>query len=239
MNDAVRSEAVGRGVTRLCHVTPFRNLVHIATGSGLLSTALLEAAERRDFNQQDLERLDGYPDHISCSVEYPNAWYLRERRTRSTLEERLFPDWVCVCIDPCHLWSPDTLFCPRNAAADSGTLVRGGAEAFAGLFADQVLGAGGRTWRRTAQRLPSCPTDEQAEVLIRQEVPMADILGLVCESEAAASRVAAALEQFGVTRGNVGFSVCPDLFDAFLLTGHLRCGSRPSEVSWSPGVSSA
>lgn len=78
MNADVRRVALDREVSRICHLTPSRNLVHIATGSdGLLSTQALQTAERREFHQQDLERLDGYPDYISCSIEYPNAWYLR------------------------------------------------------------------------------------------------------------------------------------------------------------------
>jgi len=84
VNAEVRRVALDREVSRICHLTPSRNLVHIATGGdGLLSTQALQAAERREFHQQDLERLDGYPDFISCSIEYPNAWYLRSRGSRS------------------------------------------------------------------------------------------------------------------------------------------------------------
>ena len=43
---------------------------------------------------------------------------------RSRGEDRLFPDWVCVCIEPDHLWRDETLFCPRNAAAPAAASSR-------------------------------------------------------------------------------------------------------------------
>ena len=62
-----------------------RNLVHIATSdAGVLSTAVLSTAERQAFNQQDLDRRDGHPEHISCSIEYPNAYYLRAKRASAS-----------------------------------------------------------------------------------------------------------------------------------------------------------
>src|SRR4051812_22708233 len=110
-----------REVSRICHLTPSRNLVHIGTGDdGLLSTQALQVAERREFHQQDLERLDGYPDYISCSIEYPNAWYLRSRRRSMLGEDRLFSDWVVLAIEPEYLWRGGALFFPPDAAAPGG-----------------------------------------------------------------------------------------------------------------------
>lgn len=88
---AVRDLVVGRGVTRLCHLTPFVNLLQIAQGSSLRSVTELSQDHRAAFDQQDLERLDGHPDHISCSVQYPNVWYLRSRRRDATPLQRLSP----------------------------------------------------------------------------------------------------------------------------------------------------
>lgn len=82
--DGIEEEATRRNITRLCHLTPFRNLLHIASGSGLRSVADLSNDERAVFDQQDLERYDNHPDHISCSIEYPNVWYLRRRRWDAT-----------------------------------------------------------------------------------------------------------------------------------------------------------
>ena len=94
------AEIARLNITRLCHLTPLINLVHILAGEGLRSSKSLGADERACFDPQDLLRLDGYPDHISCSIEYPNAWYLRRRRSDATPAQRLAPDWVCILIAP-------------------------------------------------------------------------------------------------------------------------------------------
>lgn len=237
MNEEIRAGALERGITRLCHFTPTRNLVHILSGAdGILSTSALQNAERRDFHQQDLLRLDGYPDHISCSIEYPNAWYLRRRIENVEDDAQLFSDWVALMIKPDYLWADETLFCPRNAAAAGGRLVQAGAEAFEGLFAPRVSGAYGRDYVRTAERPRYCPTDEQAEVLIRRRVPPADILGIVVKDAAQAARELVRLTQIGVPAERIRLVVCPELFQPYVLKGLLQRGQRPVEYEWDHGA---
>ena len=232
MNDDVQREAEQRGVTRLCHLTPVRNLVHIATGDGLRSAAQLSESERQVLNQQDLARLDQHPDHISCSIEFPNAWYLRQRRRAARGTDLLFPDWVCVCIEPHHLWRDDTLFCPRNAAAVGGRLVGSGIETFQSLYAEQVEGAGGQTFARSANRDPACPTDEQAEVLVSRRIPLDDVQQIVVVDESQAKRTFVGLEQLGVPADRFAYGICPTLFAPYQLSGLLKRGERPSEIRW-------
>lgn len=235
MNEEVLGEAQRRGITRLCHFTPLRNLVHIATGDGLLSTEQLRESERAVFNQQDLERLDEHPDHISCSVEFPNVWYLRQRQRDTRGADRLFPDWVCICIEPHHLWRDDSLFCPRNAAAARGRLVRGGVETFRSLYAELVDGAHGQQFTRTLERVPPCPTDEQAEVLIYRRIPLDDVQTVVVIDEAQAKRTFIGLEQLGVSPNRLPYAICPEFFDPLALSRLLRHGERPVERVWDPG----
>jgi hypothetical protein len=230
--EAIRLEVERREITRLCHLTPFRNLVHIATGDGLRSTALLSAQERQAFNQQDLERLDGYPDHICCSIEFPSMWYLRQRRREALGEALLFPDWVCLCLDPRHLWSDTTLFCPRNAAAAGGRLVEAGAEAFFSLYADEVEGSGGRTYSRSEARPLACPTDDQAEVLIHREVPLEDVQQVVVADEPQARRAFVGLTQIGVAEELFDWVVAPEFFTTHALSRMIADGERPTEVIW-------
>src|SRR4051794_38345257 len=109
VNAAVLAETQRLGITRVCHFTPYRNLVHIATGGGLLSSAALSGAERRAFTQQDLARWDGHPDHISCSIEYPNAWYYHQKAGN----DEVFRTWVVMTMDPKHLGEDGTRFCHR------------------------------------------------------------------------------------------------------------------------------
>ena len=235
MNDEVRREVERRGITRLCHLTPLRNLVHIATGDGLLSTAQLSGSDRQVFNQQDLARLDGHPDHISCSIEFPNAWYMRQRRRAALGAERLFLDWVCVCIESHHLWRDDTLFCPRNAAAVGGRLVSGGIGAFRSLYAEEVEGAGGKTFARGAERDPACPTDDQAEVLVYRRIPLDDVQQIVVSDESQAKRTFVGLEQLGVPVDRFSYVICPEFFQPHVLSGLLARGMRPAETDWDHG----
>lgn len=231
MNADVKTAAEAREITRLCHLTPFRNLVHIAAGEGLVSTAQLAKGERKVFNQQDLERLDAHPDHISCSIEYPNAWYLRQRRRDGGAEGRMFPDWVCVCIEPHHLWGDATLFCPRNAAAAGGYLIGAGVESFRTLYAKSTSGAYGMTFTR--DRLPlACPTDEQAEVLVHRHIPLEDVQQIVVADEAQAKRTFFGLEQLELGGDLFEYAIAPEFFDPTRLSKLLRGGTRPVEAAW-------
>lgn len=227
----IERASVRRRISRLCHLTPFRNLVHIASGEGLLSTKQLEDQDRVSFNKQDLNRLDGHPDYVSCSIEYPNAWYGRQRRRDSGRTASLFPDWVCLTIEPKHLWMDTTLFCPRNAAAEGGRLIRSGVKAFESLYEPRVQGKGNRVFTRAG--LPSaCPTDEQAEVLVYRHVPLEDIQHVIVVDEAQARRIFLGLRQLGLSADLFRFRICPDVFDPYTLSGLLRSGDRPVERDW-------
>ena len=116
--NAIREAATRRGITRLCHFTPSRNLVHIATDpSGLLASSHLKDNDKAVFNATDASRFDGFPDHVCCSIQYPNAWYFRRARGN----ERIFYDWVVLLVKSHHLWAPGCKFSPRNAAANFGS----------------------------------------------------------------------------------------------------------------------
>lgn len=227
---AIKKSAAQRGITRLCHFTPSRNLVHISTEPrGLLASKHLSEDDKVIFNPTDPVRFDGYTDHVCCSVQYPNAWYFRRAREK----DRIFPDWVVLLIKPRHLWMRGTKFCPRNAAANRGRDVREGFDAFEALFASSVVGAGGRTFRRTKLHPPSFPTDDQAEVLIPDRVIREDLIGLVVINEAQARREIARLEQLSGDLPRL--VVAPLFFDPVLLSRNLRCGVVPEEHDYRAG----
>lgn len=137
---SIKREAERRNITRLCHFTPSRNLVHILTGeTGILATKNLQANERSVFTPTDLERLDRHPGYICCSIEYPNAWYF----DKAQVKDILFKDWVVLFINPKYLWLPETRFCQRNAASGYGSGIAEGEEAFLTMFADSVPGSKG------------------------------------------------------------------------------------------------
>ena len=224
-------DAQARGVTRLCHLTPHRNFVLIATEKGFQSSAALNAEERQAFEQQDLARYDGHPDHICCSVEFPNAWYYRQKRPSA---DSPFQTWVVVTINPAHLGRDGALFCHRNAASDWGAHIRGGLEGFEGMYASPVVGAGGRTYRRSATHLLSCPTDNQAEVLIPRSIPLTDVITVALPTEERARFVYAGLEALDAEPERFRFTIVPAFFNAYALSNLISQGRRPEEREWLP-----
>ena len=227
--DMIRASVTGRRITRLCHFTPSRNLAHILGGAeGILASRHLGEDEAAIYNPTDRSRLDGYPDHVCCSIQYPNAWYF----TKARLGEGLFRDWVVILIDARYLWESGTKFCPRNAAAAHGRLVGEGIAAFEGLFADKVAGVD--TYRRGPSRRAYAPTDEQAEVLIPDRVAVRDILGIVLRSEEDGARELSRLRLQGLQAPVM--CVVPEFFDPPRLSGMIRAGREPAEPEYVGGV---
>ena len=225
MNPAIRKAAIGRHITRLCHLTPSRNLVHIATDPmGIVASDSLAGNNEAIFNPIDNERLDGFSDHVCCSIQYPNAWYLRKVRRR----DNIFLDWVILLLKPDLLWYPGTKFSPRNAAASHGSLVLEDMEGFNSMFAEKTSGAYGKTFSRGVNHPTFLPTDEQAEVLIPNAVGPDKIIGVVVQDEDQAKREMARMETLDARLAR--YIVAPDLFDPQRLSDVLRSGRHPSEV---------
>ncbi|WP_454016866.1 DarT ssDNA thymidine ADP-ribosyltransferase family protein [Azospirillum sp. Marseille-Q6669] len=215
------------GITRLCHFTPSRKLAHILVGElGILATRNLTAAERDLFNATDLSRLDGKPECICCSIEYPNGWYFKKARER----DPLFKDWVVLFIKPDYLWRDGVFFCPLNAAKAYGGHLRQGYEGFSRLYEGRVAGRS-----RSPGQLSCCPTDDQAEVLIPDRISVSDILGVAVASEQQALLEFARLKQCGYDASRIRFVVAPMLFESHALSGSIRAGRRPDEHEWTPG----
>jgi hypothetical protein len=229
---SIKLEVERRRITRLCHFTPSRNLIHILTGTmGILATKNLRENERSAFTQIDLERLDRHEGYICCSVEYPNAWYSDRARSKDIL----FKDWVILLINPHYLWLSGTRFCPRNAASGYGRSIAEGEAAFSAMFAKSITGAYGKTFTRLDTHLSCCPTDNQAEVLIPDQVGIADILGIAVSTKTQAKNEAARLRLLYKPEDRFNFVIAPDLFDKNTLSNSIRSGKRPVETSWISG----
>lgn len=230
MSTVIREKAGTRQISRLCHFTPSRNLLHIATDpNGILSTARLQAEEKTVFNATDLARYDGFPDHVCCSIQYPNAWYFRTARGN----ENLFADWVVLLIKPDHLWAAGTKFSDRNASANRGAQVGEGADVFESIFKNRVVGAQGRIFTRAIAHPTWLPTDEQAEVLIPDRVAREDILGVAVASVSQAKREIARLKLLKTFIPPL--VIAPDFFSPYELSSQLRNGRVPPETLFHPG----
>src|SRR5438094_8456820 len=227
MISRIRQSAQQRGISRLCHFTPSRNLPHIAADKkGILATANLEQDELAVFTTTDTHRFDGFTSHVSCSIEYPNAWYMEKAQGN----EHIFKDWVVLFIRPQYLWHDGTRFCPRNAAAQRGSLIGTGFDAFEALFRNATRGAYNRLHVRSSSHPNCCPTDDQAEVLVPNRIALSDVIGVAVRSEAQAKREMSRLRILGVKDETFRFVIAPMLFQPDALSEAIRRGRLPRET---------
>jgi hypothetical protein len=196
-----------------------------------LATRRLRSDERALYNLTDLQRLDGHDDYICCSIEYPNAWYFDYAKSR----EHLFKDWMVLLIDPRYLWEDGTRFCQRNASASRGRQVGTGTGAFRAMFSGTVPGAYGRTFIREKSHLMCSPTDDQAEVLVHDQIALHHIKGLVVSTETQARNELARCRLSGVDLGCIPLIVSSVFYEKQNLSSSIRRGERPWEAVFESG----
>lgn len=212
IND-IYEEIEKRNITRLCHFVHTNILLHILNDN--------EGVKAVDFINQDVlvqndkQRLDGQTDYINCSIQYPNWWYLRKVKDNNPI----FSDWAILFIDPIVATIETTQFCKVNAASRYGAYISKGAEAFLELFSEKV----GRQIR-TKQMLPNAPTDDQAEVLVYESIPVSMIKGIAFENETIAKQKIVEWKVMGFPKIDVYIS--PELFDVST-SGKIRRGEEP------------
>jgi hypothetical protein len=78
--------------------------------------------------------------------------------------------------------------------------------------------------------LKCSPTDDQAEVLVKSKIPLAEILGVAVKNESQAKNEIARLRYAGANAEIFRFVFAPSLFDQFRLSDAIRSGKRPAET---------
>lgn len=181
-----------RGVSRLVHFSPRRNLIGMFQLGGLWARGrLIEYAKaNRDADMMayvtwnDSVRLDGRQDCINLSVERINSYLFDV--FRSKFEARFGDEepWCVIEINPAVMFRDGVVFTKANAASScvrlSGTA--GGLSGLKALYEDRIEVS--KRYRvqvdvRTPDLPRSCPTSVQAEVLVPREIPLSDVMGLV------------------------------------------------------------
>ncbi len=230
LTSEIRDDAHNRGITRVCHFTPARNVGHILTGtSGVLASTHLRSDEREVFNPTDVVRLDGFPDHVSCSIEYPNGWYFPQSESQGAVVRGL--GGAVNKTRP--VMESGNQVPNRNAAARRGAGVSEGLVAYQAMFASRVVGAYGQMFVRGPKHPDWLPTDEQAEVLIPDAVDLKEIMGVAVSSMNQAKRESARMRL--LQRSSPPVFIAPVLFDASRLSVMIRQGQRPEEVEYQSG----
>ncbi|MEV0085880.1 DarT ssDNA thymidine ADP-ribosyltransferase family protein [Saccharopolyspora sp. NPDC050642] len=222
MTDIV-AEARRRGITRLCHFTRSVNLAHILATREIRATDQLEQSAE-GYRPTDDHRLDGHRSHVSCSIEYPNSWYLDRARRR----DPNFQDWVVLALDVELLGSPGVKLSQHNASRDRGAGINAGLDAFISLFEAEVLGR--ERYTRGPAHPDWWPTDDQAEVLVPAPISLSNVHYIVVKDDEQAELELFRLRQRGDARLSAPpLVVAPTLFDKRELSESVRAGRRPRE----------
>jgi ssDNA thymidine ADP-ribosyltransferase, DarT len=218
------------GVARLTHFTPARNLPHILHDRALRSVEEMAEDVRAAYVATDPDRYDGHSDKISCSLQYPNAYYFRKARERPVALN--YPDWACLLLDPSLAARPGTQFCPRNASYGCGSLLAPGAEGLLACYAERVAGSGDVYYDRGPRHDPGSPTDVQAEVLVPAPIPLSHVQAVVLPSAQHVRQERARLRRLQLDPDAVTWVVSAGLFRVPSVVAAVRTGSAILETPW-------
>lgn len=208
-----------RGVTRLCHFTKLQMLTHIlSSNEGILASDSIRSDVK---TVTDADRYDGELQYICCSIEYPNSWFLRKAQQRDV--DQIFREWVVLYIDLGILDYRDAKFCACNAARNYGQYIFNDLMQLETLFSSQtVLGR-----QRDRDILKCCPTDDQAEVLIKDSVPRSYLTGVAVGNDDIAARVSSILATYSVPDKQI--FIAPDVLSTNW-SNIVRAGRKPKEI---------
>lgn len=210
-----QNEIAQRDIEHLIHFTPAINLLSIFEQEKLLSRALLE---RFDIDQTDIFDYVEFTDeirfddksYINLSIQHPNSFLFSRFRQKTVEESHIF--WCVLKIDKKYIYQTDTLFSVTNAANSHNKKnvgVTGDITKFRMLFANSlqiITSYNSRTVSRN--NLPTkYPTDEQAEVLVKNEIFVSDIFQVCFKDENDLAMGKAALSDYNTSNFVVNASL--------------------------------
>ena len=199
-----KKEISDRGIEHLIHFTPTINLLSIFEQGRLLSRALLE---KFDIDQTDIFDYIEFTDDIrfddicfiNLSVQHPNSFLFNRFREKTKNDVHI--NWCVLKIDKKYIYQTDTLFSVTNAANSHNkrnVRVTGDIGKFQMMFANSlqiVTSYNTRTISRNGLKT-KYPTDEQAEVLVKNEILISDILQVCFKDEKDLAAGKAALSDY-------------------------------------------
>lgn len=222
--EKIQAEVKIRKISRLCHFTQSRKLPHILGDlNGIYSVETLEKIRPDIVDKNDPLRLDGFPNHISCSIEFPNTYFLSTAASR----EKIFKDWVVLLIRPGVIWRSENLYSYRNAASKPSPIGMG-YDSFRKIFSPSVSGSNGRRFNREAYQLPCCTTDVQAEVLVKEVIPKSDIIKIAVATFEQAQEEIERLDILKINSEHIRFTIAPHMFDNSWIN-KVKAGKYPDE----------
>lgn len=202
-----KEEIDTREIKHLIHFTPTINLLSVYEQGKLLSRALLE---RFDIDQTDIFDYIEFTDdirfddksYINLSIQHPNSFLFSRFRQKTADESHIY--WCILKIDKKYIYQADTLFSVTNAANSHNKRnigVTGDINKFRMMFANSlpiVTSYGSRTITRNGLK-NKYPTDEQAEVLVKDEIPVSAILQVCFKDDNDLAAGKAALSDYDIS----------------------------------------
>lgn len=199
-----QQEIASREIEQLIHFTPTINLLSIFEQGRLLSRALLE---KFDIEQTDIFDYISFTDQIryddksfiNLSVQHPNSFLFKRFRDKTINDIHI--TWCVMKIDKKYIYFNDTLFSVTNAANSNNKRnigVTGDIEKFRMMFAPSlqiVTSYNSRIVSRNNLTAKS-PTDEQAEILVKDKILTSDILQVCFKDEKDLASGKAALNNY-------------------------------------------
>ena len=184
------AEIIKRNIQYLVHFTPTINLVGMCeTGYILPRHELIKLDlfndEMRDYTEfTDEIRLDG-DKYINTSIQHPNDFLLRKFKERSN--DKPWVRWCVIKINPKYIYDDETLFSVTNAANKynrENIGITGDFAKFKSMFAEtvKVVSANYSMEKHRDGLTDNLTTDSQAEVLIKNKIPLTDIIEIAFEN---------------------------------------------------------
>lgn len=124
--------------------------------------------------------------YINLSIQHPNSFLFNRFRQKMANEHHIY--WCVLKIDKKYIYQEDTLFSVTNAANNHNKRnvgVTGEIDKFRMLFANslQVITSYNSTTITRNNLKSKYTTDEQAEVLVKNEISTSDILQVCFKDE--------------------------------------------------------
>ena len=204
-NNLYDSITKSRQIHRLCHFT------HVSNLNNILKNGILSSRNIPYSQWNDKDRVDGYTEYVCTSVELPNTYCLNNmvQKTGTNIE-----DWIIFKINP-YIIDDTSLFCPVNAAKERGKYVSDGVEAYESIFLNDG-------WTRNPHWISSVPSNLQAEVLIKEYIPVNQIEAIIFHENFFDDDIFKLVNQ-----ANIELRQSTDLFDSNRTLGWLNNGRIP------------
>lgn len=212
-----QKEISKRGIEYLIHFTATKNLYSILEQGKLMSREMLESSNIDfilDYVQFTDKRRYDDKSFINLSISAPNS-FLFDKFKELTKDGITTRSWCILKIDPKYIYEKETRFSVANATSKASNRIgiTGDIAKFKLLFADNINIPYGVRDKSIAAKFT---TNVQAEVLVKNEIPVESIIEVCFETRESLAETKAALSRFNTSN----FVVDSAIFSPKYRTAH-------------------